>query len=91
MRLYLFFLIPLILFGISTYWLRKWNGLWPFLIINVVLIVPYEIYFVKSELPSFLRNNSYGFERLLLFVIAPIVHALLVFFFALIMKNYLRK
>ncbi len=91
MRLYLFFLIPLILFGISTYWLRKWNGLWPFLIINAILIVGYEVYFAKSELPTFLKSNSYGLERLVLFILVPIIHAILVFFFALIMKNYLRK
>ncbi|KQC29505.1 hypothetical protein AAY42_06050 [Flagellimonas eckloniae] len=90
MVLYVVFLVPLALLGFSMYWLRNWSMAWPFFSVNIILIVAYMIYFWKGDL-AFFKSNQYGFERLFLFLLVPLVHTFFIFVFAFFMKLVFRK
>jgi hypothetical protein len=89
MEILLIILIPIILWISSIYMLSNWVKFKVFFIANGILIITYVGILIYWK--SLWRNDAYGLGLLFRLAVCLLTHVLIVFIFALIKRQQLKK
>ncbi|EAR01252.1 hypothetical protein FB2170_11046 [Maribacter sp. HTCC2170] len=82
--------VGLVLWILSIYLVRKWKYFWIFFAVNFAILTIYTIYTIYGNL-SFLGHDEYGLGRLIMLFAVPLIHVLVAFVLAIIIRYRLKK
>lgn len=86
----LIFLVPGALWITSLALLSKWKFFKLFFVLNAILVIAYLLYLIYGN-PPFIGHDEYGLQRFGYVVFVPMVHIVLNFFLALIIRWRYKK